>query len=134
MQCLECNHIPEAGETDDPSRCPKCHVFYHKGLSRKLRQTESALQDSEEALRGYQDAGQEGAGEEKRPVVGYRVKEALSEYQGATPVVVLDLKMSFFSMIWFMVKWALASIPALIILVFIGTIFFGLVVGLVPRP
>lgn len=31
-------------------------------------------------------------------------------------VVVKDVEMPFFSMVWFMVKWAVASIPALFIL------------------
>lgn len=34
-------------------------------------------------------------------------------------VVVTDIRMSFWSMVVFMVKWALASIPALFILVLI---------------
>lgn len=31
-------------------------------------------------------------------------------------VIVVDVKMRFWSMVFFMVKWAIASIPALIIL------------------
>ena len=42
--------------------------------------------------------------------------------QGPTDVVVTDIHMSFGSMVLFMVKWALASIPALIILMIIGRI------------
>lgn len=34
----------------------------------------------------------------------------------ANPVVVVDLQMPFTSMVTFMVKWALASIPAVMIL------------------
>lgn len=37
----------------------------------------------------------------------------------AQKVIVTDIKMPFWSMIIFMVRWALASIPAFIILVFI---------------
>lgn len=37
-------------------------------------------------------------------------------------VVVTDIKMKFTSMIWFMVKWTIASIPAAIIL-FVASIF-----------
>lgn len=37
-------------------------------------------------------------------------------------VVVVDLKMSFWSMVVFMVKWAIAAIPAIIILAVIGTL------------
>ena len=38
-------------------------------------------------------------------------------------VIVTDVRMPFWSMVVFMVKWSLASIPALIIL----TIFFGII-------
>ena len=40
-------------------------------------------------------------------------------------VVVTDIKMPFSSMVVFMVKWAIATIPALIILMVIGSITFG---------
>ena len=40
-----------------------------------------------------------------------------------TKVVVTDIQMPFISMVVFMVKWALAAIPALLIL---GGIFAGL--------
>lgn len=36
-------------------------------------------------------------------------------YPQRQEVTVTDIKMSFGSMVWFMVKWAFASIPALII-------------------
>jgi len=42
------------------------------------------------------------------------------EIQPSQNVVVTDIKMSFSSMVEFMVKWAIASIPALIILFIIG--------------
>lgn len=34
-------------------------------------------------------------------------------------VVVVDIRMKFWSMVFFMVKWVIASIPALLILFFI---------------
>ena len=34
----------------------------------------------------------------------------------ANPVTIVDIRMRFWSMVWFMVKWAIASIPAVIIL------------------
>jgi hypothetical protein len=40
-------------------------------------------------------------------------------------VVVTDIKMPFGSMVVFMVKWAIATIPALILLSIIGSITFG---------
>lgn len=46
--------------------------------------------------------------------------------QQASPVVVTDVQMRFSSMVLFMVKWALASIPALLILFAIGVgLFFA---------
>ena len=45
--------------------------------------------------------------------------------QQASPVVVTDIQMRFSSMVLFMVKWALASIPALIILFFLGVFLFS---------
>ena len=43
------------------------------------------------------------------------------------PVVITDIKMPFFSMVVFMVKWAIAAIPAFIV---IGIIFAALIMGL----
>ena len=45
-------------------------------------------------------------------------------------VVVTDIHMSFGSMVIFMVKWVLASIPALIILAVIGALIGGIFGGL----
>ncbi|MEQ9569197.1 MAG: hypothetical protein RLN75_03315 [Longimicrobiales bacterium] len=48
-------------------------------------------------------------------------------------VVVTDIQMAFGSMVVFMVKWAIASIPALIILVVLGALvggFLGATIGL----
>jgi len=42
-------------------------------------------------------------------------------------VVVTDIKIPFGSMIVLMVKWAVATIPALIILILIGSITFGVI-------
>ncbi len=43
-------------------------------------------------------------------------------------VVVTDIKIPFWSMVVLMVKWALAAIPAIIILIVIGSIL-SIVVG-----
>jgi len=50
----------------------------------------------------------------------------LSGYEeDSKEVVVTDIRMPFWSMVWFMVKWVIASIPAFIIL----AIIFWLVVA-----
>ncbi|MCF6258135.1 MAG: hypothetical protein L3J98_12780 [Gammaproteobacteria bacterium] len=45
-------------------------------------------------------------------------------------VVVTDIRMPFLSMVVFMIKWAVASIPAFIILSIIGFILMMLVGGM----
>ncbi len=41
-------------------------------------------------------------------------------------VVVVDIKMPFWSMVRFMVKWSIAAIPAIVILVVIGSVVSAL--------
>lgn len=54
--------------------------------------------------------------------------------QDESRVVVTDIKMPFWSMVVFMVKWAIAAIPAFIILGIIGAIvaavFRGVFMGM----
>lgn len=45
-------------------------------------------------------------------------------------VVVTDIKMPFMSMVVFMVKWAIAAIPAMTILAVIAAILFGVLGGM----
>ena len=45
-------------------------------------------------------------------------------------VEITDINMPFFSMVLFMVKWAIASIPAIIILWMLFVMFGGLIGGL----
>lgn len=45
-------------------------------------------------------------------------------------VVVVDIQMRFWSMVGFMVKWAFATIPALIILIVIGGVAVAVVNGI----
>ena len=47
-------------------------------------------------------------------------------------VSVIDIQMPFWSMVVFMVKVAIASIPAFIILSIIGTLVFSVLAGISP--
>jgi len=49
--------------------------------------------------------------------------------ENSNDVVVVDIKMPFMSMVVFMVKWAIASIPAIIILMVLVVIFGGIFGG-----
>jgi hypothetical protein len=46
-------------------------------------------------------------------------------------VVVTDIKIPFRSMVILMVKWAIATIPALIMLIVIGSVAFGIINALI---
>lgn len=52
------------------------------------------------------------------------------EQHNLNTVKIVDFDMPFWSMVTFMVKAAIASIPAFIILSVIGTIVFGLLGGM----
>jgi|GEM_PF-737052 len=49
-------------------------------------------------------------------------------------VVVVDVQMPLWSMIVFMVKWAIASIPAMFALIFIAMLFVGMLRGCMNMP
>jgi len=48
-------------------------------------------------------------------------------------VVVTDIRMPFWSTVWFMVKWVIASIPAFIILAIIYLLLAGFGAALMNR-
>jgi hypothetical protein len=54
------------------------------------------------------------------------------ENQEKIKVTVVDIKMPFSSMVWFMVKWAVAAIPALTILLVLGALALGLMGAVLP--
>jgi hypothetical protein len=55
----------------------------------------------------------------------------MNETPSQQSVVVTDVRMPFWSMVVFMVKWAIAAIPAMIILVFVVVASMAIVSGLV---
>ena len=116
MQCPKCRYEPTMSEISaSPGDCVKCGINY---IGHANAVSEARAQRQAAAV---------------TPAIGTVVKKALAGYEGAQAVVVLDLQMSFNSMVWFMVKWVLASIPALIVLaviVFIAATASGVVGGL----
>lgn len=126
MQCPECNHIPLAGNQPDPSRCPECGIFYQKAVEMRRVREQQAQQ---------QLAADVAAKKQAFNAISPAVRGAMAEYKGAQPVVVLDVNMSFGSMVVFMIKWSLAAIPALLILMMIGffavALFGGILGGMI---
>ena len=57
------------------------------------------------------------------------IKGIASKSDNNNEVVITDIKMPFGSMVEFMVKWAIASIPAFIILFLIGLLVIAIIPG-----
>ncbi|MCC6165674.1 MAG: hypothetical protein IT329_00470 [Caldilineaceae bacterium] len=57
--------------------------------------------------------------------VNAQLDQVVANQDKINPVMVVDIRMDFGSMVVFMVKWALASIPAVIILFLIGFLLFA---------
>lgn len=102
QQCQKCGYEFTLREIQEKSECPKCAQW-------------AAIEVRAEEIK-----------QEKRAQLAGRsaaINKALEGFEGAQPVVVVDINMKFWSMVVFMVKWAFAAIPAVIIILVIA---FGL--------
>lgn len=134
MQCPKCDHQDTDAAFGDPARCPSCGVFYNKALAHKQRmeaakspQSPAAPEPEPEPVKVEPVVEQPAAPAPARPEK-HIINMTAGSY-GAQPVVVVDIHMSFNSMVWFMVKWVIAAIPAAIILFLIMSFFAGLFGG-----
>lgn len=94
MKCPKCGHDATLNELkDNPDTCPKCGIVYQKYIAMKQALSSPASKKAP-----------------KPSVLTTRTTGKPQE------VVVTDIKMSFTSMVVFMVKWAFAAIPAVIII------------------
>ena len=131
MQCPKCDHQDTDAAFGDPARCPACGVFYAKALAHKQRLEAAKAPPAAVAPEPKPEpVNVEPVAVEPPPPAKpqkHLVDMTAGSY-GAQPVVVVDIHMSFNSMVWFMVKWVIAAIPAAIILTVLVTVllaFFG---------
>lgn len=148
MQCPACDHDASSAEFGEPPKCPACGVYYHKALAHKERMArrdpvsvpESAAESDapsfgDKLLLGFISA--KNAVEEGRRNRAVKESQAAHIKQRSAPlaVAVVDLQMPFLSMVWFMVKLAIAAIPALIILSVlmfaVSSFFYGFIGGFI---
>ena len=122
MECPKCKYEPTMAEhTASPDICPKCGVVYAKVAARseaeQARAKPSAAEKISNGLAGARLSMEESR---KRRME----REGLAKIKNAMPdhVVVKDIDMPLWSMVQFLVKLALASIPAVLILMLI---FYG---------
>lgn len=111
MQCPKCSYEPTMSEMQrSPEDCVACNANY-KGYAWFVESQKLARQQQAQTGENF---------------VAPHVKKMVDDNRGAQPVVIVDAQMNFNSMVWFMVKWSIAAIPALLILIIIG--FFSIVV------
>ena len=113
MQCPVCNHDATVAEFGDPLRCPDCGAYYEKAAWERAGLLTKAQHDRERPAIKI-------ASRKSGSADALHVQNVMREFPGAQPVVVLDVNMGFNSMVLFMIKWALAAIPAMLILFLIG--------------
>lgn len=115
MRCPKCEYEPTDYERKkSPDQCPGCGIFYQKFIDQQ-----NADPDEEQVA----------------PPAKPTKKEARAPLDAVAgdrqPVVVVDIQMKFWSMVVFMVKWAFAAIPAIIIIAVIITALSGFFAGIV---
>lgn len=135
MQCPACNKESDPSAYGDPAKCPECGVFYEKALALKQRRLAAEEAAAEAAKPKPTVASKLADGWQGAKVSveeGRRQREAEQQRNmasrdaaAAKPVVVVDIRMGFWSMVVFMVKWVLASIPAVIILAILLAVIGG---------
>lgn len=94
IKCPKCGHERGPGEQGPAWQCPGCGVAYAKVMNESVR---VAVEPVREPSRPMPPA---------EPVI----------FPDEMAVHVVDIHMPFWSMVVFMVKWAVASIPAFLIL------------------
>lgn len=106
MRCPKCKYEPTLAEqTNSKDQCPSCGIFYEKYIA----QLKSKLNGDPPV-------------DIPAPVKVPQHKVASVVAGDSQPVVVVDIQMRFWSMVVFMVKWAFAAIPAIIIIGVIITV------------
>ena len=105
MQCPKCGYKSTAREDAiSPEQCPSCGIYYAKFFAQQAQAKN--LEDAQPKHQTFQVQ-----------------KKASTTSSGE--VVIVDVKMPFWSMVVFMVKWAFAAIPAMIIIGVVVTLLTG---------
>lgn len=125
MKCPNCDFIDKDEAFGEPATCPKCSAIYEKALRvRQLRDQVDAqkaakiqIKPASNALKSRLENAAEAVAD------GRRDREAIASMKTKKReqqmVIVTDIDMPFMSMMSFMIKWMLASIPAVIILMIV---------------
>lgn len=136
MKCPNCDFIDKDEAFGEPSTCPKCGAIYEKALKvRRLKDkleaqhgvspaslaaSETVAQEQDTPTIKDRFAGMSAKAEERRKKQERRRVDSVRRIE-SKKVIIEDIDMPFWSMVRFMVKWVIASIPAILILILIAT-------------
>jgi uncharacterized membrane protein YvbJ len=145
MKCAKCGYERQPNDHGQAEQCPKCGHAYsgRSGVPRVLSDEEFEQAQSRARARLDQEAARLEAASrpERRSALvacgdcdGQVSRLAVScphcgcpFGNGRLPIDVMNIRMEFDAMVWFIVKWALASIPAVIILLVLFFVLLKLI-------
>ena len=154
VTCPKCGYVRHPNDPAPDYECPRCGVVYAKA---KARQAELSIASAEKADKDERAAveAERRRNEDARRLHEDSVRRAAAASPVAAcadcggivsklaascphcgrpfgdtrqPVVVMDVHMGFESMVTFMIKWVLASVPAFLLLV----AFFAAIAAAIP--
>lgn len=146
-KCPKCDYVRQAGDAAPDYECPKCGVVYakfeeaQKKVQRELQETPKPPPQPQQSTPAPAPTRSNTARVAKCEDCGGLVSRmAVScvhcgrpfggdEDARSAPVSVVDVRMNFWSMVIFMVKWTIAAIPAAVILVLVVMLVFGVLGG-----
>lgn len=120
QQCPSCSYeLTMQEQVDNPDSCPKCGIYFEKFLAKQAALKEAALSE------GGRTGGLAGAKAGMRQARAKRTeqeKKLADLRSNPTYVSVVDFKVPFWSLVFFLVKLVIAAIPAAIIVALIFSV------------
>ena len=113
FKCTHCNKMitTEFLKVGDEAECNKCG-------GKTIIQEDAKVADSKRVVDAWEQ-------EQKAETMEKKAIHTDDTNSTNQDVVVTDIRMPFISMVIFMVKWVIASIPAMIILFLVGFLVMG---------
>ena len=119
FNCQHCNELISSKflKVGEIAECKKC------GEKNTIPENAEGISESEiKSEHTISDAFDDGTNQQNNSKT---IEVSATQSHNTNKVIITDIKMPFGSMVEFMVKWAIASIPAIIILFVIGMMVMG---------
>lgn len=124
MKCPNCDFVEADEAFGTPPKCPNCGAFYDKALRAKLLKDGAGVQtkyvepvDAAPVKSRLSNASESVREGRKQRAVA---ESKYDQTKISRSVIVTDIDMPFWSLVMFMVKFVLASVPAALIVFLIA--------------